>query len=374
MNAAGKKQTRPGEPEAGCFGKHSEHTDWAPNLHGKLSGLPESACIGPERVSAGAVNGARPLTVSIAEAKRSLPPAMAVSAFPSADSRELPQFVRDLLGVAPSRGAGLNVWLFRAARVLHAYRAPAEIVELLRATTHGEPVQVGEIERAVERSMASAYQLGRPRPRTAAWPLMDVAARAAIVTSGAGLVDLWEASPVRWTDEAAHTEKIIDALFPADALLCVGLSQSRFDTASRQEWRGQLSEAQFVVPSPMSARTGRTQDGRESAHTLANTGPRRFLVIEQDAGSADEQAALLLHLAERAPLALAVHSGGKSIHGWFYCAGRDEGALRQFMHRAVSLGADRATWTRSQFVRMPDGLRESGPRQTVYFFNPEVVR
>ena len=32
-------------------------------------------------------------------------------------------------------------------------------------------------------------------------------------------------------------------------------------------------------------------------------------------------AALLLHLAEKAPLALAVYSGGKSLHGWFYCAG-----------------------------------------------------
>jgi len=31
-------------------------------------------------------------------------------------------------------------------------------------------------------------------------------------------------------------------------------------------------------------------------------------------------AALLLHLAEKVPLALAVHSGGKSLHGWFYCA------------------------------------------------------
>ena len=32
-------------------------------------------------------------------------------------------------------------------------------------------------------------------------------------------------------------------------------------------------------------------------------------------------AALLLHLAEKAPLALAVYSGGKSLHGWFYCSG-----------------------------------------------------
>ena len=32
-------------------------------------------------------------------------------------------------------------------------------------------------------------------------------------------------------------------------------------------------------------------------------------------------AALLLHLAEKAPLALAVYSGGKSLHGWFLLRG-----------------------------------------------------
>jgi hypothetical protein len=83
---------------------------------------------------------------------------------------------------------------------------------------------------------------------------------------------------------------------------------------------------------------------------------------------------VLVHLASLAPLALAVHSGSKSIHGWFYCAGQPEERLRSFMNGAVSIGADRATWTRSQFVRMPDGTREGGARQAVYFFNPGVMK
>lgn len=88
----------------------------------------------------------------------------------------------------------------------------------------------------------------------------------------------------------------------------------------------------------------------------------------------DISAALLLHLAECAPLALAVHSGGKSIHGWFCAQDRSEDLLHRFMSYAVSLGADRALWTRSQFVRMPDGTRDNGNRQTVFFFNPEVIQ
>ena len=124
----------------------------------------------------------------------------------------------------------------------------------------------------------------------------------------------------------------------------------------------------------MLSRTGHTQDGRESEHTLENTGARRFLVIEQDTGTVDEQAAILAHLAERAPLALAVHSGSKSLHGWFHCQGQREERLRAFMRYAVTLGADRATWVRSQFVRMPDGTRDNGSRQVVYFFNPGVIK
>jgi hypothetical protein len=179
---------------------------------------------------------------------------------------------------------------------------------------------------------------------------------------------------VRVEDNELYTEEIIDALFPGDPLLCVGRSNSEFATRSRSEWRGKLATLQLIVPSPMTARIGHTQDGKESAHTLETTGPRRLLVVEQDCGTADEQAAVLLHLAERAPLAIAVHSGSKSIHGWFYCAGEVEEKLRRFMHYAVSLGADRATWTRSQFVRIPDGMRENGNRQTVYFLNPGVLQ
>jgi len=171
----------------------------------------------------------------------------------------------------------------------------------------------------------------------------------------------------------SHTEEIIDALFPGNPLLCAGRSNRDFAKLSRQEWRGKLSALQFIVPNPMTARIGRTQEGKESEHTLEATGGRRFLVIEQDAGTSDEQAAVLLHLAERAPLTIAVHSGSKSIHGWFYCASQSEEKLRNFMRYAVSLGADRATWTRSQFVRMPDGARDNGKRQAVYFFNPSVL-
>jgi hypothetical protein len=294
-------------------------------------------------------------------------------------AKELPQFVRDMLASPPRAGEGVNLYLFRLARVLHPYRSESEIVDTLRAVTVGcgRVVTEKEIRRAVENSKAAAWMRGQePPPRsTPPWPNVNVEQREAVIAAmEMGLVDLWEVSPVRLEDNDSHTEGIIDMLFPGNPLLCVGKSKSVFTTQSREKWRGKLRELQLIVPSPMLARIGRTQKGKESEHSLENTGPRRFLVIEQDTGTVDDQAAILAHLAERAPLVLAVHSGRKSIHGWFYCTGQSEDRLRRFMRYAVSLGADPATWTRSQFVHMPDGTRDDANRQTVYFFNPKIVK
>ena len=293
---------------------------------------------------------------------------------------ELPRFVCDLLASVPRAGEGeLHRWLFRVARVLHSYRTEDEIEATLRAAVEGcgRPMKPGEIEDAIRNSKACAWQPGIARmglsARVPAWPVVNGEQREAIIASGAGLADLWEASPVRFDDAEPQTERIVDTLYPGNPWLCVAANDHDFKTRHREELRGELSARALIVPSPMTAQTGRTKKGRVSEHTLDATGPRRFLVVECDSGTADDHAALLLHLAERAPLALAVHSGNKSLHGWFYCAGQDEDLTRRFMRYAVSLGADPATWTRSQFVRMPDGTRDNGARQTVYFFNPANV-
>jgi hypothetical protein len=215
----------------------------------------------------------------------------------------------------------------------------------------------------------------------------------AVAHTGNGLVDWWEASPVRLDSSDPNTDEIIDLLFPGNPLLCCAWSRHGFDTRARENWY-KLQDLEFIVPSTMSAKQGVTREGKMSAHALSNIGPRRFLIVEFDfeAGTSEEEAllldslaaegrnvkdlsaALLLHLAEKAPLALAVYSGGKSLHGWFYCAGVAEERVWCTFQSAVSLGADRANWARSQFARMPDGLRENGSRQTVYFLNPEVVK
>jgi hypothetical protein len=247
----------------------------------------------------------------------------------------------------------------------------------------GRRVPDREIKDAVRKAYESAS--ARPcsrdasvRPTSSApapWPRPDAARIAKVASSGCGLADLWEQSPLRFEDNESHAEELIDTLFPGDPLLCIARTvPAEAVTQPRSAWRGQLASCALIVPSPMLAPLGETQDGRQSPRCLANTGPRRFLVVEFDSGDLDNQAARLLHLRSIAPLALAVHSGGKSIHGWFYCAGVPEETLRQFMSKCVSLGADPATWNRCQLVRLPDGQRDNGQPQRAYYFNPATIK
>ena len=62
------------------------------------------------------------------------------------------------------------------------------------------------------------------------------------------------------------------------------------------------------------------------------------------------------------------------LNGYDGAEGQDEEKTRGFFRYAVSLGADPATWTRSQFVRMPGGRRDNGKVQLVCYLNPVGVR
>lgn len=293
--------------------------------------------------------------------------------------KDLPQFVRDMMSSPPPSGEGFHNWLFRMARVLHPYRSENDIYGVLESATHtcGRRVSSKEINDAIRNSKAFAWNPNNQYPVVRLekkWPSRNQERIEAITADGIGLADLWEISPVRIEENESNTEEFIDLLFPNNPLLCVGLNQSEFNTLHREEWRGKLAVHQLIVPSPMSKVRGLKQDGTgESEHTLDNTGPRRFLIVEFDKGDFDQHAAILHHLGSFAPLVMAVHSGGKSLHGWFYAYGQSEGVLLRFMRYAVSLGADPATWTRCQFVRLPDGKRDNGKRQSVMFFNPSII-
>ena len=288
--------------------------------------------------------------------------------------KTLPRFIEEMLTAPPRAGEGVHNYLYRVSRQLHAHLPAVEIIALLenRVKDCGRHVSRKEITDAVQAAMLTAWQPNgnaAPVQSVSKWPSVNKEQREAIIRDGGGLADLWEASRVRLEDNDPHTEEIIDQLFPGNPLLCCGKSNSDFDTKPREDWRGEMSDLALIVPSPMSAVTGLTQKGEVSKHSLNNTDTRRFLVVEFDNGTPDDHAALLIHLAGFAPLVCAVHSGGKSLHGWFYVHGQPDEKVKKFFRYAVSLGADNHLWCKSQFCRMADGTRDNGKRQTVFFLN-----
>ena len=206
-----------------------------------------------------------------------------------------------------ARSGGISLGHRKIARQLHAHLPAGEIVNLLegRVANCGRAVSRAEIISAVQDSLPCAWQpngSSAPVRSAAKWPVVNQEQREAIVGDGGGLADLWELSQPRIEDNAQHTEEIIDRLFPGNPLLCCGKSSQEFDTRPREDWRGELSALALIVPSPMSAPLGRKKnpklgESEWSAHTLDNTGARRFLICEFDTGTADEHAAILIHLA-----------------------------------------------------------------------------
>jgi hypothetical protein len=261
-------------------------------------------------------------------------------------------------------------------------RPPDELEEILAAALHGcgRNVPMREMEASIRDAAKCVWTPGEKQTvqHQAAWPRFDEERYRTITSESiVDAYELWEKSPIRFMDDQTYTEDIIDVLFPHNPWLCCGMSETVFDAMGREAWRqyrGGLSKQQFIVPSACNGKFGKTRDGKESAHCLDNTGPRMYLVIEQDKGTHDEQSAIITHLAKDLQLVMVLSSGGKSLHAWFNVKGMDERTesfkkLQRFMRYAVSLGADPATWVKSQFVRMPDGLRDNGNRQSVFYFD-----
>ena len=73
-------------------------------------------------------------------------------------------------------------------------------------------------------------------------------------------------------------------------------------------------------------------------------------------------------------MALAVHTGGKSLHGWFTAKDRAKKGCEPLS------ALRRHPWCRSgdvgalTFLTNARCTRENGNRQTAYFFNPAVIK
>ena len=191
------------------------------------------------------------------------------------------------------------------------------------------------------------------------WPEHDPEAIARIANSG---------KCYAFQPSGQTPRDVLPTLFADDELVCVGMTQQIGKTAPLAEVLADRPERwQYLVPSPMAKTSGKTQEGRSSYRCLDNTGERRFLVVESDSESITDQMSVLTYLDNLfagVRLKLVVHSGNKSLHGWFDVRGLTEAQCWGWFSYAVRLGADQHTFTRCQWVRMPGGTRYNGDGST----------
>ncbi len=307
----------------------------------------------------------------------------------------LPAWLIQHLKNRPAQGSGLHQWICRTACLIseHVTQDEAALIHILTEACQGA---ARDTSREIRDAVHFALHRDPITPHAPKWPPRYDAQIAAILSSGYTEAQLMKDSPQRFEGNA---KDMLELLFPGDPLLCIGFHTNEFDTLRRSAWTKLMrtrSRPQFIVPSPMSARTGTTTSGKPSAKTNANTGPRQYLVVEFDFKPTDNPAdarllqhgkkhglhttrdmcaALAHHLAQRAPLALVIWSGGKSLHCWFPVLGVPEETLIDFFREACRIGADRATWTPSQFVRFPCGFNtKHHQQQPVIFFNPATLK
>lgn len=303
--------------------------------------------------------------------------------------RRLPTRLVAKITNPPKAGGGVHQWLFTMSLQLHGHLAADEIVKVLTsAVVHcGRPVDGREIRDAVN-AASEVKKAGRIGARVSTnntqssevsfsgkpkWPAVNTHERERIISaSPIPEAVLGIMSPHLIEGKSPPMKWFLQQMFTPGSLLCVGESSRVFVTRPLERLLcSDLRTTEFIVPSPMSASYGITKQGKRSMHTLSNTGQRMYLVTEFDNGTADEQSALIWHLRNFAPLVMVLRSGGKSLHAWWACAGVDEAKVMKFFQYAVSLGADPATWTRSQFVRVPQGWRaDKQARQQVLYFDP----
>jgi hypothetical protein len=306
------------------------------------------------------------------------------------------RLAKRLLDSAPQAGSGLNEWLAKGARMTSDLE-PNESFDLLAEVvdTKGGKHDARAIWRAINKIRGTDYN-GPSQPK---WPepnlkLIEQITLNHIWDIPGALGTLESRSPERRLDKLT-TDQIVRRLFSVNSLLSIGMEMK--DTSVHPIERVKnLYKFSLIVPSPMVSMSGQTQEGKESGRCLSNTGPRRFLITEFDFKPTDKQgnptiwvplldlwksygmtaqdaaAAIILHLAQYGPVVMVVFSGNVSLHGWWLASGESEeegSRLNQFMRYAATLGADTATYARSQFVRMPGAIRPDGRKQTVHFLD-----
>ena len=291
------------------------------------------------------------------------------------------QRTADCLVVAPQAG-GTHRWLAQAASGVSHALTPEKCGEFLRRccdvhVAH-RPVPEREISAAVgfaygERDQRSEVggQVNYGR-KAIEWPAANAEAIAGVLATVAPVFDGKTSTGLRPAD-------VLPLLFRSGELVCTGVDSERAVVRPVEAAVAVSDGLQFICVNPMRGAMAMNHVGRPSPRCQNNVALRRSLVAEFDDAALGKrgQAQLVTALAERAPLVMAVDSGGKSVHAWFFVEGMARQDQARFFALACLLGADATRWDICGWLRMPGGTRlkadGSRARQRILYFNPGAL-
>ncbi len=302
----------------------------------------------------------------------------------------------------PPAAGGTHRWLAQVASGVSHVLTPAKCFEFLRRccdvhVSH-RSVPDREIEAAVEFAYSSGIQgsgigvqanFGR---RTIEWPEPNADLIQKVLETTEPLFDgeslLRQPSPAKTTDDRGYTgqansgirtDEVLPRLFGAGELICTGATSEQAVVRPLEAVLEDAQFMQFICVNPMRGPLAVNHAGRPSVRCQNNVLVRRYLVAEFDdtAITKRQQARLATALADVAPLVMAVDSGGKSVHAWYYVEGMSRQDQARFFVMCCLLGADQTRWDICGWLRMPGGLRvkpDTSPvRQRILYFSPDSI-
>jgi hypothetical protein len=167
-------------------------------------------------------------------------------------------------------------------------------------------------------------------------------------------------------------KQAILGLFPDDGYLMLTPKRNWHPIMMRDEWlanyskvRPRVCERSFISSNYLS------RDDANCSYDGMDGVERRWLVIEGDSGTLEQQLWIHKQLAKLHHLCCVCYSGNKSLHGWYFVEGYSEGQWFELYAEAIGLGiSDCNTWRICQPVRLPNGLnRATGKKQTILLWN-----
>jgi len=278
----------------------------------------------------------------------------------------------------PPEAGATHRWLAQVASGVSQMLTPAKCAEFLRkcCDVHVAHRRVPdrEIEAAVqfaygEHSTEGSVNYGRG---SLGWPEANAELIGKVLETTEPVFDGESSTGLRPGDVLPH-------LFKAGELVCTGADSERATVRALDDVLTDAECLQFICVNPMRGSLAVNHVGRPSARCQNNVMVRRHLVAEFDdaALTKRQQAQLASSLGHLAPLVMAVDSGGKSVHAWYYVESLSRQDQARFFVMCCLIGADRTRWDICGWLRMPGGLRVksdgSRVRQRILYWDADAI-